>query len=400
MSEKKGVHFRTTKTVEVIAPELKAKLADFRMRLAVISSGYPKVTDWHPGIQDNWGTFPNAQFERRVIFRGSAEDRAYNHHQSITKFGSRYVASWSSGFLHEDHVGQEVRFSWSDNGVNWSSPQVIAQTPVESKLVRNNVGLYVSDGNLYCYVGVAKDFRRDVAKPGMNVLEKQRIRLGVYETTDLKNWTLHEGICDNIYIFEPPRKTKGGKLLCGGRNLNDRNGMFLIWDETSKPEENPRVVKLPKTENVIPGQCTWYQTDDGRLWMFVREYNLSCFLGLAWSDDEGETWSELFRTDFPNTFSRAFAGRLKDGRYYIVGNNYDRLLDRTHLLIALSDDGHVFNRQYTLVEGDTTRRINGRHKEDGYHYPNCLVDGNNLRVIYSVNKEDIEVGMLDVSKID
>ena len=123
-------------------------------------------------------------------------------------------------------------------------------------------------------------------------------------------------------------------------------------------------------------------------------------LALSFSDDEGETWSELLRTDFPNTYSRAYAGRLNDGRFYICGNSYDRLLDREHLLITLSDDGYVFNRQYVLIEGETSRRINGRHKEDGLHYPNSIVDGDRLIVIYSVNKEDICFGILDTTKID
>ncbi len=132
----------------------------------------------------------------------------------------------------------------------------------------------------------------------------------------------------------------------------------------------------------------------------MRYIAASCRLGLACSDDEGRTWSELVRTDFPNTNSRAFAGRLSDGRYYIVGNNYDIFLNRKHLQIALSDDGHLFDRQYTLIGGNTTRRINGRHKEDGYQYPSCCIDGDKLLVIYSVNKEDIEVGTVDMSKVD
>ncbi len=71
-----------------------------------------------------------------------------------------------------------------------------------------------------------------------------------------------------------------------------------------------------------------------------------------------------------------------------------------HLLVALSDDGRKFTRQYTLVEGETTRRVNGRHKEDGYHYPNCIVDGDHLVLTYSVNKEDIEVATVDMSQAE
>ena len=133
--------------------------------------------------------------------------------------------------------------------------------------------------------------------------------------------------------------------------------------------------------------------------MFQHDSTMSGRLALSWSDDEGETWSDLLRTNFPNTYSRAFAGRLPDGRFYIAGNNYDRFLDRRSLLVALSDDGATFDRQYLLVSGATTRRIEGRHKEDGYHYPNCVADDGRLLVTYSVNKEDIEVGIADMTAV-
>jgi hypothetical protein len=371
------------------------------MRLAAIKSGYPVLTDWHPVIPEGWGQFPQAPFERSVIYRGDPESWAYSHHQTITKFRDRYVASWSNGFLHEDYVGQEVHCASSTDGANWSEPSVVAHTPSETKLVRNNAGLYADDDCLYCYVGVAKDFGRDVAPPGMSVLKEQHIRLDVYKTSDLANWEHFENICGNVYLFEAPRRTEGGRLMCCGYDLADNHGMILIWDDPEKPWSKPRVVHLEKSpDGVLPEQGTWYQADDGRIWMYQRDSTISCRLALTWSDDEGDTWSPLIRTDFPNSYSRAFAGHLPDGRCYIIGNNYDFLLDRESLLIALSDDGTVFDRQYLLVNGHTTRRVNGRHKEDGYHYPNAYADGDKLLITYSVNKEDIEIGILDTTKID
>jgi len=387
--------------IKVLDPGLAQRLQDYQVRIGAIKSGYPILTDWHPVVPDGWGEFAQVPLARSVVYRGNVESWAYSHHQAITKFGDKYVASWSNGFLHEDYVGQEVHCAWSKDGANWSAPQVVAATPVESQLVRNNAGLYAGDGRLYCYVGVAKDFGRDTAAPGMSVLKEQHIRLDVYETADLLNWTHHEGICDNVYLFEGPRLTQGGKLMCCGFDLYDHHGMVLIWDDPSSPTEPPRVVDIrPSPQGVLPEQGTWYQTNDGRIWMYQRDGSIFGSLALTFSDDQGETWSDLLHTDFPNTFSRAHAGRLNDGRFYIVGNNYDRFLDREHLLIALNDDGYVFDRQYTLIEGATTRRINGRHKEDGYHYPNCCVDGDELLVIHSENKEDIVVAVVDTNKID
>ncbi len=398
MRKKKRIPIETHSIVKVLESAFAQKLEEYRFHIAVINSGYPVLTDWQPVLHDGWGDFPKAPFKRSTVYRANPESWAYSHHQTITKFGDRYVASWSNGFLHEDYVGQEVHCAWSADGVDWSQPQVVVATPVESKLVRNNAGLYAGNGRLYNYVCVAKDFGKDVAEP---VLNDQPIHLDVYETTDVENWTHHENICPNVYLFEGPRMTRGGKLMCCGFDLVRRNGMVLIWDDPSNPATSPRVVDIPESpDGFYPEQSTWYQTDDGRIWMYHRDQSMSGQLALTWSDDEGETWSPLLRTDFPSTYSRAYAGRLNDGRYYICGNNFDVLLNRKHLLIALSDDGYVFNRQYVLVEGNTTRRVNGRHKEDGYHYPNCCSDGDKLFVIYSVNKEDIEVGILDTTEID
>jgi hypothetical protein len=399
--KKQELRESTLHIVNIVTPRLAAGMNDFRMRLAAANAGYPVLTDWHPVIPDGWGKFPSLPFQRGCVYRGDARTWAYSHHQSITKFGDKYVASWSNGFLHEDYIGQEVHFAWSIDGARWSEPQVVVHTTPESKLVRSNAGLYASKDALYCYVCVAKDYGRDVSLPGMSVLKEQHIRLDVFETRDLIHWKRHERICDNIALYEEPRPTLGGKLLCCGFDLSDHHGMVLIWDDPSNPAARPRVVDIPMSpEGVLPEEGTWYQTDDGRIWMYQRDSAMTGHLAITFSDDEGETWSPLVRTDFPNSFSLVFAGRLHDGRFYLVGNNYDFLLDRRTLLLALSDDGRMFDRQYTLLEGDTTRRVNGRHKEDGYHYPNCHVDGDKLFVIYSVNKEDIEVGIVDTRKVD
>lgn len=397
---RKNIPVRTYQVLNVVHPKLAAEMEAYKLRLSVHGAGYPQLIDWHPVIPEGWGEFPSVDVQRATIYRGNEESWAYSHHQTITRFGSRYVVSWSNGFRHEDYVGQEVHYSWSEDGIGWSEAGVVVHTPSDSGLVRNNAGLCAANGLLYCYVCTARDLERDVTPPGMCSLSDPGIRLDVYVTSDLVHWERHENICENVYLFEGPRPTQSGKMMCCGFDLRDNHAMVLTWDDPSALAEAPRVVRIfPSPGGMLPEQGTWYQTADGRIWMYQRDSTVSCRLGLIVSDDDGETWSDPLRTDFPNTYSRAFAGQLPDGRSYIVGNNYDLLLDRRHLMIALSDDGYMFDRQYVLVEGDVTRRINGRHKEDGYQYPNCLADGDKLLVVYSVNKEDIEVSTVDMSLV-
>lgn len=387
-------------TISVLTPKLAAQMKQFVERISAINSGYPILTDWHPVIPEGWGQHPRVPFARSRVYAGEATTFAYSHHQTICKFRDRYVVSWSNGLLHEDYPGQEVHYAWSEDGLNWSEPRVLVHTPVESRLVRNNAGLLSWRDKLYCYVCVANDFGRETVPPGMSSLKDQAMHLDVYETEDLEHWTHHPGVDDSIYLFEGPRPTREGRLICAGFALTDpTEGLVLVWDEDVSPASKPRVLRVPRSPNIKPEQGTWYQADDGTIYLFWRDGTWSGTLGLSISEDGGETWSAPVRTDMQNSFSRAYAGRFTDGRYYIVGNNYNVLLDRRHLLVALSDDGRTFDRMYTLVEGPTTRRINGRHKEDGYHYPNCLADEGKLLVTYSVNKEDIEVGLVSVNDL-
>ncbi len=383
----------------VVSSELAGALRSFSSRLQVISAGYPNVSDWSPDCSADSGLFPQAPVERSVIYQGSAETWAYSHHQTITKFGDKYVASWSNGRLHEDYPGQEVHYAWSTDALTWSPPKVLVSTPEDGLIVRNNGGLLAANGKLYCYVCVGQNMKR-AGSPTMDNDDPPVMSVDVYETTDLEHWTHHESIVRDTYIFEAPRVTLGGRLLLCSFNYADRHTQYLVWDDVSAAADPPRVLDLPTGPGgVLAEQGTWFQDDSGRIWAWQRDGSISYRLGLSWSDDEGDTWSELRRTDFPNTYARPYAGRLRDGRFFIVGNNYDVPLNRLHLQVALCDPGGLFSRQYTLVSGPTTRRINGRHKENGWQYPNCLVDGDKLLTIHSINKEDVGVCIADMSQV-
>jgi len=74
-------------------------------------------------------------------------------------------------------------------------------------------------------------------------------------------------------------------------------------------------------------------------------------------------------------------------------------MDRNFFALSLSDDGAKFHTLYQLVSEPTHQRFQGHLKCHGYQYPSCLVDGDRLLIGYSVNKEDIEVGILDTRRL-
>jgi hypothetical protein len=74
-------------------------------------------------------------------------------------------------------------------------------------------------------------------------------------------------------------------------------------------------------------------------------------------------------------------------------------MNRRRLTLSLSKDGRIFDEMFVLLDATTRRRIEGMHKESGYQYPQTLVHEDTMLIAYSINKEDIEVGILELSAL-
>src|SRR3546814_19551707 len=87
----------------------------------------------------------------------------------------------------------------------------------------------------------------------------------------------------------------------------------------------------------------------------------------SWSEDNGNTWSEMTATDLPNPNSGTDAVTLKDGRQLLVYNHTtkkgEQPKDRNMLNIAVSDDGLKWN---------TVMTVENKSNEVGYYYPEVI----------------------------
>ena len=61
---------------------------------------------------------------------------------------------------------------------------------------------------------------------------------------------------------------------------------------------------------------------------------------------------------------------------------------------AAGNDGVMFNRMFSLLEEPTKQRAFGLLKANGYQYPVAIEVDGRLLIAYSVNKEDIECGLV------
>ena len=239
---------------------------------------------------------------------------------------------------------------------------------------------------------------------------KVSYRWDVWVSCDGTDWEVdRQGHLDIMSMFENPRLTKDGRLMVP-ISTHERKPGVLLWPGDD-PTQSPQIVEMPyagKPDNYyhghdeglfLYGEASWYTDDDGCIWMFHRDESASGYLGLTLSEDGGQNWTEVMRSNFPDSMSRVCAGRLNDGRFYLVGNSTRMHMDRNFFALSLSDDGTRFNKMYRLIKEPIRQRFQGHLKCHGYQYPSCLVDGDRLLIGYSVNKEDIEIGIVDAAEL-
>ncbi len=389
----------TRQHVRMLSGEVARMLSRFHWHWQFVDARCLMKNDDHGPQGITPPVIPYASFRRSRVYTGTRETGSFNHHSQIAKCQDRYYFAWSNGRVDEEAEGQRVMIASSDNARHWSEAAVVVGGEADSTLAHNCVALKVIDDTMYL-VAMSEDCTRDASSVGMRRIDPESTRMDIYASQDGANWEVVYSFGDKFkWIFEAPRLTAEGRLMCVCCTL--RSGpAILLWPGNDICQD-PEVVSVPQPEGAqFPyGEASWYQRDDGRIVIFWRDEGGSCRLYVNYSDDNGHTFAPPMISDIPDSMSRVHAGRLRDGRYYLCNNAFPTLLNRHHLMLMLSDDGDEFNKVYVLVDDPTSQRLKGLLKADGYQYPCCLVEEDSLVVGYSVNKEDIECGIVDLAQI-
>jgi predicted neuraminidase len=113
--------------------------------------------------------------------------------------------------------------------------------------------------------------------------------------------------------------------------------------------------------------------NDGTLVAYMRDNGPHRRIRVAYSHDDGVTWTPVQQTPFPNPGSGLDAAGLENGHWVLVYN--DTTSGRHSLAVSLSDDeGHTWK---------WTRHLE-RHNQGSYHYPAVIQDRDGkIHVVYS-----------------
>lgn len=333
--------------------------------------------------------------DHQILYRATEDNYKFCHHANITLWKNSLYMMWSNGIEAEDFNGQRILFSRSEDGQKWSQPTVLVEDPDgDGPFACVAAGWHAAGDSLVAYYTAIID-----GKP-----IHERNTLFCIASHDGDTWGKARELTRGFFI-EGPRGLPNGRLLMNGQSVNMQPRMR--YTDTTGGVSDWMDATIPEIKNVFTfPEPSWFRRRDGAIVATFRTKSGDPWIYSSVSKDHGATWSEPAKTNFPDATARAFAGNLPNGTAFIISNP-NTTPDKTHptiglrnpLVIALSKDGVLFDRAYSIEARVSHMRFPAKNKLDGWQYPTAIAWKGHLYVGYSINKEDVGVARIAVSDL-
>jgi len=312
--------------------------------------------DWVPENphQIDYEKLPRVTAKHAIIsdVRDHAGTRVHQH-AYLAHHDGRFWAMWSdgpggprAGVTPEQHrnvvpahdmPGTRNSFATSEDGLLWSKPADLTGPPRKNGYGWIARGLWKRDGEL---LALSSHFDA----PGYEGLG---LSLEAFRWNSTK-WVAHGTVLGDAMNNFPPKRLPSGEWMMTRR---DHQRQVSVMIGGTKAFDDWRINPLAGYDgNGRPEEPYWYILPDGKtIAGLIRDNGRSKFLLRTFSRNNGRTWSEMHRTNFPDATSKFFVHRTSRGYYVMVSNSNPR--KRDPLTLAISQDGVVFTKLFWLIGG-------------------------------------------------
>lgn len=306
-----------------------------------------------------------------------------HQHAYLAQYDGRYWIMWSDGpgvrrpgLTEEQHrnvvpghdqPGTRVSYSTSRDGLHWAAPEDLSGPPRRDGFGWIARGLWVRDGQL---LALASHFNAP-GYPGKG-LSLEAFRWDAATRT----WEPLGTVLDDTLNNFPPKRLPSGEFMMTRRDHRQQVSVMIGGVQAFHHWQIHPLASYDAQGR--PEEPYWYVLPDGRSIVgLIRDNGRSGRLLRTFSIDNGQTWSPIVRTNFPDATSKFFVLRTSRGYYVLVSNANPRRRDP--LTLAVSRDGLIFTRMFALV---------GRRHVD---YPHIIEHRDHLLISFSGAKQTVEV---------
>ena len=196
---------------------------------------------------------------------------------------------------------------------------------------------------------------------------------------------LPEGILGPIK--NKPITLASGRIVSGSSTEHDGWRLHVEWSDDGGATWR-RTDALNEKGVLESIQPTLLQQGDGRLRMLCRSHGTGR-ITTAFSDDDGETWSELQELSLPNPNSGIDGVSLANGSHALVYNHTPR--GRSPLNLAISEDGETWWAGVVLVDESGAE----------FSYPAIIqTDDGLLHITYTWKRRRIRHVVVDPDRLE
>lgn len=204
-------------------------------------------------------------------------------------------------------------------------------------------------------------------------------------------------------VKNKPIELADGTLLCP--SSDESNGWTVhleatrdggkTWTKIGPLNDGKKIRAIQPTLLQLGGNKLSGDKPSGeKLGMLARDGKSDGKIWQAWSDDAGQSWTQLEPSSLPNPNSGIDAVTLKDGRHLLVYNHTIRSgpspRGREQLGVALSDDARNWQAALTLEQS-----------RGEYSYPAVIQTRDGLvHVVYTWNRKRVRHVVIDPEKLE
>lgn len=329
----------------------------------------------------------------------------YNHAPFLAYWNNTFYYQYLSNPVDEHITPGQTLLVTSKDGKNWDTPQIVfppyqapegVQIPAgyDGYMMHQRMGFYVAPNGRLLALAFYGHTENPFQKGGIGRVVREIYKDGKWGPVYFIRYETHANWNESntSYPYYTRSKDTGFVNACNAL-LNDRLKTLQWKDEDNENEPMFR-------DNIADDRLSafsYFRRKDGKIVGLWKKSKV------ALSDDEGRTFTEPVKAPtLLMSGGKNWGQNTDDGRIAMVYNPIESSEYRYPLITVTSNDGIIFN-DMLLVQGEVPpRRFYGRWKDFGPCYTRGIIEGNgnppgnDMWLVYSMNKEDMWISRIPV----